>query len=172
MTDDPQASAARTARHGAAWMLLFWLALLGALYAGFDRYNAHKAAQYKAYTSTSGQLVIPRGPDGHFHVDGEINGQPVRFLVDTGASTVSVTDSLAHQAGLAGGIPATFDTANGTRQGRILRDVPMRAGPLAARVRIGVALTASRDDEALLGQSFLQQFDMQIGKTEMVLKAR
>ncbi len=172
LSQSENASVARTARRGALGVLLFWLALLATLYFGFDAYQSRQAERFKSYTSTTGELVIPRGPDGHFHVDGEINGHPVRFLVDTGASMVSVTDAFAEQARLLGGTLAVFQTANGEREGRILRDVPVRVGSLAAKVRLGVGVTANSADEGLLGQSFLRQFDVQISQNQMVLKAR
>jgi len=44
-------------------------------------------------TSPGGEreLVITRGADGHFHLDGEANGTSVRFLVDTGATSTVLT---------------------------------------------------------------------------------
>ena len=47
-----------------------------------------------------------------------MNGRRVEFLVDSGASTAVVNEELAQEAGLSGGTPATFQTANGIRQGR------------------------------------------------------
>lgn len=166
-----QTTVARTARRGAVAVLLFWLVLFGALYAGFDRYQQRQQAQYQAYTSSTGALVIPRGRDGHFWVRGEINGQPLRFMVDTGASHVGVTEGFARKAGLAGGAPTRFLTANGEREGRLLREVPVLAGGLAARASVGIGQSGS-DAQGLLGQSFLAQFDMQVGEKEMVLHPR
>lgn len=64
-------------------------------------------------------------------------------------------------------------TANGPRPGRMLRDVPVLAGNMAAaRVDVGTGLFAQAADEALLGQSFLAQFDVILRKDHMVIKQR
>ncbi len=46
------------------------------------------------------ELVIRRGPDGHFHLDADVNGVPVRFLVDTGASSTVLTLADAERVGM------------------------------------------------------------------------
>lgn len=53
-------------------------------------------------TGPSGEreLVVHRGDDGHFRVDAEANGIPVRFLVDTGASSTVLTLADAERAGI------------------------------------------------------------------------
>ncbi|MDB5662001.1 MAG: family clan aspartic protease [Sphingomonas bacterium] len=51
-------------------------------------------------SNTPRRTVVARSPSGHFLVDGEVNGQKVRFVVDTGASTVALTIADAHRIGL------------------------------------------------------------------------
>jgi len=46
------------------------------------------------------ELVIRRGPDGHFRLDADVNGVPVRFLVDTGASSTVLTVADAERSGI------------------------------------------------------------------------
>ena len=48
---------------------------------------------------------------------GTINGRVAKFMVDTGASVVSVSEPFAQQAGIVGGTPTTFHTANGPQRG-------------------------------------------------------
>lgn len=170
---DGMASVRKTARTGALVMTVFWLVLMGIFYAGFKYYENARASRFKAYSLQATEMVIPRGRDGHFRVNGEINGQPVEFLVDTGASTVSVTDAFAQRAGLQGGQATTFITANGPRPGRMLRGVPVLAGNMAAsHVNVATGLYATHDHEALLGQSYLSQFDVILRKDHMLLKRR
>ena len=170
---DPVASVRKTARTGALWITVFWLVILAMTYAGFTYYEKAKAARFKPYAVSSSEMIIPRSADGHFRVDGEINGHSVQFLVDTGASTVAVSEAFALRAGLQGGQPTTFITANGPRQGRVLRGVPVLAGTMSAmQVDVGTGLFAQKDTEALLGQSFLSQFDVILRKDHMVIKHR
>lgn len=153
-----------------AGLLAFWLALMAGLYLLMDRVRQPRAATVTA----AGHLVIPRHPDGHFRVAGTINGEPVMFLVDTGASLVAVSDALARRAGLAGGERTTFRTAGGVREGRIARadSVLLRGGPGVSNLRVGIGLAGLDEDEALLGQNFLQHFDVRLERSQMVLAPR
>lgn len=163
----------RTVRRGALGITAFWLVLMGLLYLGFEAYEQRRLASYVAHSGADGELVIPRGPDGHFHVEGRINGQAVSFLVDTGASSVTVSEAFAQRAGLTGGRPVTFQTANGPLAGRVLRDVPVQAGHLALPgATVAVGLVGADPSIALLGQSFLSRYDIQILKAEMRLVPR
>ena len=55
-----------------------------------------------APASSNVELVIPPGPEGHFFVQGTINGQDVFFVVDTGASAVVLPKGVADRIGLGG----------------------------------------------------------------------
>ena len=111
----------KTARLGALAIAAVWLAVAGVLYLVFDRMEQNRQASLKPYALSSGDLVIPRQRDGRFHVEGEVNRQPVTFLVDTGASHVSVSQALATQAGLPEGQSITLSTANGQRPSQLVR---------------------------------------------------
>lgn len=150
-------------------MLLFWCAVMALVYAAMTYALQPKQARVEA----NGTLVLPRATDGHFYVQGTVAGRPVRFLVDTGASLVGVSEPFAQAAGLAGGTPTTFVTANGECAGRIVERVTVQAGPLALHnARVGVGLSGMGADEGLLGQSFLQHFDVSWSGKEMVLRPR
>jgi aspartyl protease family protein len=143
------------------------------MYWGFEYFEQSRQAKLQPYTGGAGELVIPLQRDGHFHVPGEVNRQPVTFLVDTGASHVSVSQALAEQAGLPAGAPITLSTANGTRAGQLVRGVPVRAGSLVLNdASVSVGLSGLPAHQALLGQSFLKHFDVEIGRDAMVLRQR
>jgi aspartyl protease family protein len=164
---------ARTTRRGALMIAVFWCGLLGALYLVFDHIEQQRQAVPAAYEDGSGELVIPRGHDGHFRLVGEVNGHAVVFLVDTGATSVSVSEALAEQAGLTGGQPTTLHTANGPMTGRVLRNVPVRVGhlgPIPSTVAIG--LVGLADEKALLGMTFLSRYDIHILQHELRLIPR
>ena len=169
----PTPSIQKTARLGALAIAAVWLAVAGVLYLVFDQIEQKRQASLKPYALSSGDLVIPRQRDGHFHVEGEVNCQPVRFLVDTGASHVSVSQALATQAGLPEGQNITLHTANGQRPGQLVRSVPVRAGHLVMNdTSVIVGLTGMPTEQALLGQAFLKHFDVEIRRDEMVLRQR
>ncbi|GKT20735.1 retropepsin-like aspartic protease [Acidovorax sp. SUPP3334] len=157
------------ARRGLWGILAFWLAVMGVLYVAMDHFLKPRGASVTA----EGALVIPRHRDGHFRVAGTVNGQPVMFMVDTGASLVSVTDALARKAGLSGGERTQFRTANGTREGRVVAADSVTVRSLAVSgLRVGTGYTGDDEEDALLGQNFLQHFDVEIGRDRMVLRPR
>lgn len=167
---EPQHSGRRNAsslRWNTLAIVAFWLVVMAGLYLVMDRVRQPRAAVQTA----EGALVIPRGSDGHFHVAGSINGQPVRFLVDTGASLVVVTEALAQRAGLAGGRAAQFQTANGVRQGRMVQAQSVAVQSFAVTgLTVGVGYSGENANDALLGQNFLQYFEVQLQRDRMVLR--
>ncbi|GAB4217878.1 MAG: TIGR02281 family clan AA aspartic protease [Rhodoferax sp.] len=150
-------------------MMVFWCVVMALLYAGMTYVLKPKTPQVLA----NGDLAIPRGRDGHFYVAGQVNGQAVTFMVDTGASLVSVSEALAQAASLHGGSPTTFHTANGSHPGRVVEGADVTVGPLrVTKVRVGVGLRMGDDTQALLGQSFLSKFNLSISQDTLVLRAR
>ncbi|WP_158025712.1 retropepsin-like aspartic protease family protein [Rhodoferax antarcticus] len=151
-------------------MLAFWLGVMGLAYWGMKTYMAPCPATQIAV----GQWSIPRDLDSHFYVEGAVNGVRTVFLVDTGASLVGVSESLAAKAGIFGGNVVTFQTANGNVPGRLVRNVMVSIGDnLGVPVTVGTGLQiSSMRANALLGQSFLSKFDVTITKDQLVLKSR
>lgn len=156
-------------RWGHVGVLAFWIALATVLYAGFSLYLKPRSATINA----EGELVIPRHRDGHYYVDGEVNGKAIRFLVDTGASRVAVSESFAQAAGLPMGQPITLHTANGAITGRLVPDVSVSAGKFrVSSTSVTVGLIGMQQDQGLLGQSFLSEFDLRITGKQLVLRGR
>lgn len=148
-------------------MAVFWIAALGLMYVGMEYYLQPSVPMVQS----DGSLQLQRHRDGHFYADGSINGQPVRFMVDTGASSIAVTDALAHSAGLEGGEVVQFRTANGTRTGRLARAQSIMVGSLQARnLTVGTGYTGRSAQDALLGQNFLRHFDVSIRNDVMELR--
>jgi aspartyl protease family protein len=154
-------------------LLAFWLVIGGALWFGFSWWEERGRAALQPYESGGGELVIPRSRDGHFYVPGEINHVRVNFMVDTGASSVAISTAVARQAGLPEGTPITLRTANGEREGRLVHNVPVKAAHLTRNdVRVTTGLAMDDPEDALLGQSFLRHYDVQIDGSRMVLRPR
>ncbi|MDP1531424.1 retropepsin-like aspartic protease family protein [Rhodoferax sp.] len=156
-------------RTGLIPMMVFWCVVMALLYGAMNHYLKPKQVEVLA----NGDLVIHRSHDGHFYTLGTINGREVKFLVDTGASLVSVSEAFAQKALIRGGVSTTFRTANGDRLGRVVEGVGVSIGPVSlTNVRVGVGISASDENDALLGQSFLSKFDIAISKNQMVLRSR
>jgi aspartyl protease family protein len=105
------------------------------------------------------EVVIPAGPHGHFLVEAMVEGVPIRFLVDTGASDIVLSPNDALEIGLR---PADlrftrrFETANGTVRGApvILRE--LRVGQLQL-FDVGASVNEAPLEVSLLGMSFLNE---------------
>jgi len=157
----------RGLKWGPLAIVAFWLVIMGVVYGGIKMVMKPR----EITISMSGEMTIPRSRDGHFYVPGRIAGQPVVFLVDTGASYVTVSQEFASHAGISGGTPTRFRTANGVIDGAILSDVPVSVGPAAVSgVRVAIGLVGIERDSALLGQSFLSKFQVTLTGNEMVLR--
>ncbi len=75
--------------------------------------NPNRDPQYR-YTDTGvREVVLERNRQGHYVANGEINGVPVTFLLDTGATDVAIPDNIAREAGLRAGYSGQASTANG-----------------------------------------------------------
>lgn len=155
-------------------IIAFWLLLTAVAYFGFSEFFK----PVPQVITSHGDLVLTRARDGHFYADGTINGAKVRFLVDTGAAFVAVSESFAKRVGLTKGALATFHTANGVRPGYMASNAVVSVGSLSiSALSVGVGLDLGSDAEdsvprALLGQNFLAKFDVSMGKDQMVVRQR
>jgi aspartyl protease family protein len=147
----------------------FWLLVGAVAYLGFDTLLAPKVTRARVIEG-SGVVTIMRSYDQHFYVEGSINGHPVTFMVDTGATAVSVGEPLARKIGLPQGMTADFGTAGGRVTGRIVSDATVQVGGIrVSGIRIGVHPDLRY---ALLGQNFLNKLDLTQDADRMVLRAR
>lgn len=104
------------------------------------------------------QVAVARAGDDHFHVEAEVNGAPISFLVDTGASTVALDRSTAEALGLDpgdGAFTARVSTANGVARAAMIRLDEVRIGDIVRRNVPAAVLDSRGDGIGLLGMSFL-----------------
>ena len=113
----------------------------------------HRQAQTRF--KVEGELIeIRRSPDGHYHWPGSINGRPVDFLIDTGATLTAVSSVLAQELKLDSLGPVRSSTAGGIVTGNLVRvDIRLQGGVQADRLRV-VALPGL-GDRPLLGMDLL-----------------
>jgi aspartyl protease family protein len=119
------------------------------------------------------RVVLTAGPGGHFMSEGQINGRIVQFMVDTGATVVSLSVSDAKRIGLnyQNGQSVQLNTANGVSQGwRVTLD-SVRVGDVLVTGVDAIVSPASMP-YVLLGNSFLSRFQMNRNNDQMVLERR
>ena len=126
----------------------------------------------RRYTS-SGRISLPADGGGHFMGSGSINGRPVQFMVDTGASTVAMGVSDAERIGLAyrDGQPVRVGTANGLAQGWRVKLASVRIGDVEV-YDVDAVVTPQGMPFVLLGNSYLNRFQMRRDNDQMVLERR
>jgi aspartyl protease family protein len=104
-------------------------------------------------------VVLQRNRYGHYVATGRINGERVEFLVDTGASDVSVPGALAARLGLERGAALTYQTANGTVTGYRTRIDRLELGELVLQDVPASINPAYRENDVLLGMSVLKRLE-------------
>lgn len=169
---DDQARGQR--RMGRGMIIAFWVLVLGLgtwWFQGMldERRNPNASV---AEVGGDGRVVLERNRSGHFVATGRVNGEPVTFLLDTGATYVTVSPGTASRLGLQRGPAATFSTANGRVRGHLARLDSVALGGLAARDVRGAVNPGLGDGIALLGMSYLGHFDIQLNGERMIIRAR
>jgi aspartyl protease family protein len=119
------------------------------------------------------RIVLAAGSGGHFMTQGAINGQAVQFMVDTGATSVAMSVPQAERIGLnyKAGQPGWGNTANGTVPVWRVRLGSVRIGDVEVHDVEASVLPAGMP-YVLLGNSFLNRFQMRRDNDQMVLERR
>lgn len=118
-------------------------------------------------------IVLSADSGGHFWANGTINGKSVRFVVDTGATNVSMSQSQAEQLGLdyRSGQRGTSTTANGQVQAYRVPLTSVRVGEVEV-FNVAATIVPVPMDYVLLGNSFLTRFQMKRENDTMTLVKR
>lgn len=104
-----------------------------------------------------GTLRVPRDDAGHFSITATVNGHDVRFMIDSGATTTSMSIAAAKDASVdvsEAGFPVIVETANGTAEMRRARLDQLAIGPIRRR-DFPVLVSDTLGDTNLLGMNFL-----------------
>ena len=162
-------------RAGRIMMILAWVAGLALLTMVFQdqltsRFNPNASPEVLTDKQGVRQVVLERNAKGHYVAGGFINGVPVTFLLDTGATHVAVSEALANRLRLerlAGGIS---QTANGAVAVWRTSLDEVRLGSLSlGDVQASILPSMSAGDPVLLGMSFLKQVDFSQRDGQLVL---
>lgn len=147
--------------------LLLWLGLGALCFALIAWVNSPKVVAEGSRI----ELVIPVAHDGHFYVDGLLNGKKIRFMVDTGATYVSISQDIATQLGLVGGKPTRFETANGSVIGHVFGNQTLNVSDMAMP-GLSIGVMDNVRESALLGQNFLRHVEMTQSNDRLVIRGQ
>lgn len=146
----------KTLRAAAAWAMIF----LGVIALAGLWDDIRSTITPQARMLEGGRIEVPLGADGHFHLTAQVNGAPIRFVVDTGATTLALSDKDARKAGID---PGTLGYAG---QARTANGIVETASVMLKTVTIGdihdqnvpAVVLRSDLDLSLLGMSYLSRF--------------
>jgi aspartyl protease family protein len=126
-----------------------------------------------APSSDRAQVTLAAGPGGHFVGDGAVNGNPIRFLVDTGATAIALPASQASRLGIdyRKGQRGISNTANGQVPVYVVTLDSVRLGDIELQ-RVEAVVFEQGLDTALLGMSFLNRLEMRREGSTMTLTRR
>lgn len=153
-----------------AWILLLLILTLAFNGVLENQRNPNQTVDTRISEQGIQEVVLQRNRFGHYIARGFIDNHEVTFLLDTGATLVSVPDSLARRLNLARGVPYPAQTANGTitvystvldsvKLGSIeLHEIPASINPHMA------------NDEILLGMSFMKHLEMTQRGKQLILR--
>ena len=129
--------------------------------------------QGSAPVASGNRIILTADSRGHFFTDGHINGRPIRFMVDTGASYVALSESMAQTLGLnyKEAQRVNMATANGTTEGWMMKLGQVRVNDVMV-YNIDAVITPATMPAALLGNSFLNHFSMERHGSRMELNKR
>ena len=161
---------------GGGMTMAAWIILLGLLTLYFSDFlkkqeNPNTEVMTRSQSGVE-EVILKQNRQGHYVATGRINGRQVDFMLDTGATMVSIPEHIARSLQLERGSVMEVVTANGT--------VPVYATRLDEVTLGNISLHDVRasinpymdDDFILLGMSFLKQLEFTQRNDELILRQR
>lgn len=121
--------------------------------------NAETVTSWTAPIETKkakNSLLLEQGSGGHYFLDSEVNGIPVRFVVDTGATVVSLPSSVANAANISCKGQIRMETANGSTAACTGTIDKLKFGSFLVK-NVTTAIVPNLS-QPLLGMNILEQF--------------
>ncbi|MFZ5962959.1 retropepsin-like aspartic protease family protein [Thalassococcus sp. BH17M4-6] len=154
----------------AAWGLIF-LGTIAAIGLWDDIRQTVRPQQ--TVFADAGRVELPRAPDGHYYATLDINGAPTFFVVDTGATSMVLTEQDAARAGLSTDTLAYVSeamTANGLVHTAAVTLDEVALGPFSDR-DVRAFVNSGEMEQSLLGMTYLQRFArLEISGGKMILE--
>jgi len=150
-------------RAGRVMLILAWAAGLFLATQFFSQWERRQENPNAVVTSQQHEgyieVKLVGNGQGHFVASGQINGQPVDFMLDTGATDVAIPTRLAERLGLEKGLPVTLSTANGRSEGYRTRLDRVQLGDIVLRDVRALVAPGLDGEQVLLGMSALKQLE-------------
>lgn len=156
----------RLARDAAGWIVIVMLLVAGYAFRDEVQHVAHRvtlglvpgSAITRLADDGTARVAVGRDGSGHFVVTAEVEGVPVSFLVDTGATTIALTHDDARRVGLEPdglNFSMPIATANGIGRAAPVRLDTVALGGIERRRLRGTVAQPGMLGQSLLGMNFL-----------------
>ena len=156
-------------RLGRRMLWLSAIGLLGSLYLFFSMFEEGGGMTSSVDPNGSAMVVLEQDRNGHYVAQGQINGQEVSFLVDTGATDVALPESVARALGLDFGPRIQVMTAAGPANAWMTRLDEVVVGGIRRR-NVRASITTGEFNGILLGMSFLKHYNLQQQDGKLVIR--
>lgn len=171
---DPTHHTERQRRLGKGMIYVAWLLALGLLtwiFSGWLDAERNPNRHVKSVVADGMPVVVlERNRYGHYSATGQINGHDVEFMLDTGATTVSIPASVATRLRLKRGPAVSVSTANGTVTTYLTRLESVKLGDIELHNVKANINPHTESNEVLLGMSFLKHLEFTQRGGTLVLK--
>ena len=166
------------ARHAAIWVAILAVLVVGVAFRGElegvgQRVRIAFSGAYPV--AAGGEMIVPQQDNGGFYVMAKVNGQPVRFLVDTGSSDTVLSPADAHRLGLDApgqAFSRMAETANGTGYGAPITAASLSVGSIEL-TQMPMVINQAPMSMSLLGMTFLSRLEsFQVRDRRLYLKPR
>jgi aspartyl protease family protein len=150
-------------------MTLGWVLIFALLLVGYS-YRAELGRVVQRVTgdllgdrgqTVGGTLRVPMAEDGHFWVRARVNGTELRFMIDSGATTTTMSTEAARAAGIEineSGFPVMLETANGSARAYRARIDRLVLGPIESS-DLAALVSPTLGNTNLLGMNFLSSLE-------------
>ncbi|MYM64716.1 TIGR02281 family clan AA aspartic protease [Pseudomaricurvus sp. HS19] len=177
MSDYNPDTSKRLGRH---MLWIFWLLALGVMtwiFGNWEESRINPNTDLSAVAGTESgsptgviEITLEANHQHHFVASGKINGKPVTFILDTGATEVIVPKSLSSLLGLTPGSAKQAMTANGTVTVYATRINSLELGPIHLEDVPASINQGMKGGQILLGMSALRQLELSLQDGQMVLR--
>jgi aspartyl protease family protein len=174
MQEDPFQETNNTKTIGSGMTIAAWIFVLVIATLYFDRFldaqhNPNQQVQY-AENSEAREVILQRNRQGHYLSAGKINGHKVSFLLDTGATNVSIPERIANALRLQRGAEIEVVTANGKIPVYMTKLDHIQIGNIVLN-NVRASINPYMDeDEILLGMTFLKHLEFSQRGDQLILR--